>query len=499
VLIAQELKHSYFSEKRRHSRVWRAMVFGMFLCCLGTLSESTSLGQNTELAGINCQLAPREPATQFTVPVKPINGTSWLITNGFGNVVTNADVPGLPAGNWQHTGIDYVLGGSTRLSEKRTVYAAANGVVVFSTKTPTNKNPGPKRGGMVIIKHSAGQNAHYKISEFKKTFWAGSNFTISYPAFETQDVYTYYLHLDPDKITVGQGDYVQYDQPIAQTYSYADSLSKYSYRPHVHFELWRTCGPPERNGYDSANQQFQAGVNALLLSPLPFPAYVSPQVTSVPQRNVVVSRSLTISPGAGPFSLGQIINGSFRITNKGNAPVTLRQVVIGGRLGDACPNNICPDFSPIAGNITLVPNQTYDYSGQIRLAQAGTYTFYVAYQTPDQKWEMPVRSENGAINRLSIVVQGPTPTLSRATPTSIVASLVPQTITIYGTRLGKVIYGELKLPNGASTYLYIPLSQLFRVTDDQTRITTKFPLRGTYYVTVWTAEGRSNQYPIVVY
>jgi hypothetical protein len=176
----------------------------------------------------------------------------------------------------------------------------------------------------------------------------------------------------------------------------------------------------------------------------------------------------------------------------------MRQVLIGGRLGDICPNNVCPDFSPIDGNVTLIPGQPHYYSGQIKLSQPGTYTFYVAYQTPDEKWEMPVKPENGAVNKLSVVVQGLRPTLTRVAPGSISASTNAQTITVYGTRLGKVIYGELKSPTGTKTYLYIPLSQLFRLTDDQTRITIKFPIRGTYYVTVWTLEGKSNPYPITV-
>ena len=221
-------------------------------------------------------------------------------------------------------------------------------------------------------------------------------------------------------------------------------------------------------------------------------------VQGVTQR-VVVTKSLTLAPSAVPYSLGQSLTGSFGITNRGTTTVVMRQVLIGGRLGDTCPNNICPDFLPIPGNISLGPGQTYNYSGQIKLSQPGTYTFYVAYQTPDEKWEMPVRPENGTINKLSIFVQGPTPTLTRANPSSIGASTNAQTVTIYGTRLAKVIYGELKLPNGTTTYLYIPLNQLFKVSDDQTRITTKFPFRGTYYVTVWTIEGKSNQYPIVVF
>jgi hypothetical protein len=225
---------------------------------------------------------------------------------------------------------------------------------------------------------------------------------------------------------------------------------------------------------------------------------VNISVQSVVPR-VVVSKSLTLTPGAGPYSPGQTLTGTFGITNRGNTAVLMRQVLIGGRLADICPKDVCPDFLPIPGNITLGPGETYNYSGEIRLSQPGPYTFYVAYQTPDEKWEIPVRAENGTINRLSIQVQGPMPTLTRANPSSVAASTNPQTITIYGTHLANPIYAGLKFPDGTVTYLYLPLNQLFRVSDDQTRITTKFLSRGTYYLTVWTLEGRSNQFPIVVY
>jgi surface antigen/pimeloyl-ACP methyl ester carboxylesterase len=219
--------------------------------------------------------------------------------------------------------------------------------------------------------------------------------------------------------------------------------------------------------------------------------------TNVPR--VVVTKSLTVAPGGSPYQLGQTLNGSFSITNRGNTSVAMKQVLIGGRLGNICPNDICPDFSLIPGNVTLAPGQTYDYSGQINLSQPGSYTFYVAYETPDGKWEMPVRPENGTRNTLSVLVQGPTPTLTGVNPSSIGASTNPQTLSLSGTRLAKIIYGELRLPNGTTSYLYIPLRQLVKVTDDQARISAKFPVRGTYYVTVWSLEGKSNSYPITVY
>ncbi len=221
-------------------------------------------------------------------------------------------------------------------------------------------------------------------------------------------------------------------------------------------------------------------------------------VTSV-QPNVVVSRSLTIAQGGGPFPVGQAISGSFSITNRGNAPLTMRQVVIGGRVGDNCPNNVCPDFSPVNPDVTLNPGQTFSYSGQFSLNRPGSYTFYVAYQMPDGKWEMPVKPEAGAVNRVSVLVQPPGPVVNRVSPASTVAHGSPQVINLYGVRLAKVLYAQLRLPNGKITYLYLPLNQVFRVNDEEMRISAKFEGRGTYYVTVWTADGKSNEFPIVVH
>jgi triacylglycerol esterase/lipase EstA (alpha/beta hydrolase family)/surface antigen len=215
--------------------------------------------------------------------------------------------------------------------------------------------------------------------------------------------------------------------------------------------------------------------------------------------NVVVSRSLTIGPGGGPFPVGQVVNGTFSITNRGNVALTMRQVLIGGRLGGNCPNNVCPDFSPVSPNITLNPGQTYNYSGKIALNKPGSYTFYVAYQTPDGKWEMPVKPEGGAANQQSVLVQPPGPVLTKVSPTSVPANANPQAINLYGLRLANVIYAQLRLPNGSITYLYIPLNQVFKVNDGQMRISARFLGRGTYYVTVWTANGKSNEHPIVVY
>lgn len=220
-------------------------------------------------------------------------------------------------------------------------------------------------------------------------------------------------------------------------------------------------------------------------------------VTSV-LPNVVVSKSLTVTPGNGPFPLGQTVNGSFSITNRGSAPLAMRQILIAGRVGDTCPNDVCPDFSPIKPNVTLKPGETYNYSGGITLTRAGTYTFYVAYQAPDEKWQLPVKSENGNINRLSIVAQGPLPTLTGSSPDSLAASTTEQLLDLRGTRLRDILYCRLKAPNGTVTYIHGPLNQVIKVSDTQIRVKAKFLSRGTYIINAFTPEGRSNDFQIIV-
>ena len=276
----------------------------------------------------------------------------------------------------------------------------------------------------------------------------------------------------PSSITLGP----------AQTYSYSGTFTPTragNYTFYVAYQntdgKWVMPVEPENNNKNQLN------INVINVLP-----------------NVVVSKSLTLTPGTGPLPLGQAVNGSFSITNRGGASLTMRQVLIAGRVSDTCPNNVCPDFSPINPNITLNPGQTYNYSGRINLTQAGTYTFSVAYQTMDGKWELPVKSENAAINKLSIIVQGSLPTLTRRSPDSVFANSTLQYVDLYGTKLRNIVYCSLKFPNGQNSFLYMPLNQVFAVSDTQIRIKTKFLSRGTYYVTAWTMDGKSNEFPIVV-
>lgn len=222
---------------------------------------------------------------------------------------------------------------------------------------------------------------------------------------------------------------------------------------------------------------------------------LSISVTDI-QPRVVVSTSLRLSPGA-PYAIGQTLSADFSISNRGNATLAMRQVLVAGRVGDACPDNLCPDSSPIS-NVTLNPGQTYSYSGKLNLTRSGTYQLYVAYQTPDGKWELPVKSENGNINKLSIVVPALGPTLTGRSPDFLAASPNSQVLDLYGTKLSRALYCYLRSPDGKGVYLYLPLGQVVRVADNQIRIKTKFVSRGTYYITAWTPDGRSNEIAIVV-
>lgn len=226
---------------RKNSKLSLRRITFIFLIFLTSLIPAN--GQ-TKLNGINCGLEPSKRVDSFKMPVSPANGKSWEITNDFGNRVTNKDISGLPNGIWQHTGVDYLLGGSSSLSQNQPIYAAGNGIVVFSTKS--NTNPVSARGGLVIVKHLAPKGRKFIAVGYKGK--AGS-----YEKFETEEIYTYYLHLDADKILVNTGDDVDAGQQIAQTYDLKNvgKGKKYAYVPHLHFEIWSKCSATELNGYEA--------------------------------------------------------------------------------------------------------------------------------------------------------------------------------------------------------------------------------------------------------
>ena len=116
--------------------------------------------------------------------------------------------------------------------------------------------------------------------------------------------------------------------------------------------------------------------------------------------DVKVTKGLTIVQNE-PYYVGQTITAQFTITNKGTAPITFNILTVGGRgpKGDADIR----DFT-FKTDITLNAGDSYNYHGELKLLDNGTYHFFIAYQTPDGKWETSVPAEAGATNTVDIFV-----------------------------------------------------------------------------------------------
>lgn len=110
----------------------------------------------------------------------------------------------------------------------------------------------------------------------------------------------------------------------------------------------------------------------------------------VPQPNIVVSGSLTISP-SGSVAVGTTLNSQFAIINRGTSTVTLGELVAGGRLNGVadCSNmpapGVCPDFTK-QYSVTLAPGATHTYTGTFTPSVAGNYDFQVFYRVGKDQW-----------------------------------------------------------------------------------------------------------------
>jgi len=114
--------------------------------------------------------------------------------------------------------------------------------------------------------------------------------------------------------------------------------------------------------------------------------------------NVKVTESLTILQKE-PYYVGQTIDAQFTVINKGTAPITFNVLTVGGR-GPKGEGDV-RDFT-FKTDITLNPGGSYNYKGELKLLDNGTYHFFVAYQTSDGKWETSVPTEAGITNTVDI-------------------------------------------------------------------------------------------------
>jgi murein DD-endopeptidase MepM/ murein hydrolase activator NlpD len=243
-------RHPNHARRRPELTVVLSLAFAA-PCC--GLAPGALVAQNARLQGIQCGLAPSRFADEVVLPLLPEGGKNWQVTNRFGNVVTSRDVVGLPPGQWQHTGVDYVLGGSTEASGDQTVHAIAAGTVVFSTASAAN--PVPRRGGLVVVHHVAAGDR-----EFQVPAWTNPSGASGYPPSTTRNFYSYYLHLSPEGLAA-QGKVVEAGEEIGHTYSRAEQLRLgLAYPPHLHLEVWTQCVEADRNGYDSPGPEFTSGL-----------------------------------------------------------------------------------------------------------------------------------------------------------------------------------------------------------------------------------------------
>lgn len=128
-----------------------------------------------------------------------------------------------------------------------------------------------------------------------------------------------------------------------------------------------------------------------------------------PRPTVITSAlatdGLTITAPAG-FVLGEPLIARFRFQNRSSVPITLRNIVVGGRLAlngvSNCANygEVCPDFPVDQGPRTLAPYNPanpndpatiYDYAAGFTPQKAGHYEFDIFWRIPDD----PLNTEYG--------------------------------------------------------------------------------------------------------
>lgn len=214
---------------------------------------------------------------------------------------------------------------------------------------------------------------------------------------------------------------------------------------------------------------------------------VCPDTTGSSSARPVASGSLALT--LGPYVAGQTISGSFTVTNRGNASVTMTRLLIGGRLGGAVV-----DF-PSASNVTLAAGQSYRYSGNRVIDQSGKYDFFIAFQKADGTWVTSVERDSGVVTSALITAL---PRLTGFSPSTVRVKSTSQDIYLKGAGLANTAYISVQPPTGPVSYLY-PTSQIFTKSGTQVGIRVTWKVKGTYYVRVYDASvGWSNSLTLKV-
>lgn len=101
----------------------------------------------------------------------------------------------------------------------------------------------------------------------------------------------------------------------------------------------------------------------------------------------VITSPLVITPVKDVYCVGDSLEAEFTIKNIGDVPITLDVLTVGGRLNGWIPVEGAPDFT--FQSVTLQPDESHQYRGNLMLTQQGNYRFFVAYHienpTPEEK------------------------------------------------------------------------------------------------------------------
>lgn len=132
-----------------------------------------------------------------------------------------------------------------------------------------------------------------------------------------------------------------------------------------------------------------------------------PQVTFLDDKESVspkvqITSSLRILEPP-PYKVGDDLTAAFLAKNTGPVLINLDVFTVGGRVNDICPNDKCPDFE-WKRDITLKPNEVYNYKGRLKLETPGDYHFFATYKTKDGKWNTTIPTAPGVSSTKDILV-----------------------------------------------------------------------------------------------
>ncbi len=155
--------------------------------------------------------------------------------------------------------------------------------------------------------------------------------------------------------------------------------------------------------------------------------------TGEPVGRVVLTQPLNITP-SGPYSVGDTLTANFTVENKGDAPITLDKLLLGGRYnGGELPGGGYPDFT--YETVTLQTGESHQYQGTFTIPEPGEYGFFIAYYI-----ENPTEAERQFLdeNNWNTCIELGEGLTDADRTRQIIVTLASPVYTVYATREGLV-------------------------------------------------------------